>query len=494
MNLKKFLSISLALLIITSALASCKKDDLFEKVMQAEQSENGNIQSSEFQGDSNSVYGKYSNLVRIGSFNNGLAAFLIHKSTSTSHWGVDGAWTGDYFYGFIDIKGNVVIEPTYKCSPNEDLPFFEYDYIKISDLDNKEYIIDKSGKVKFEAGKDEVSALGKISEGYFWVETFKEDISGNTYTVTYYSAKDLSVVATFDNIRAIPDVRTIGNSNSTLSPEGNATLAYTLDEYSYSEDELLKFNISDYDSGYTPKTNNWTVNLDEVDNFSSSAKYEYCISKGDNAKGQLATVALMNSNRVWFYAIVDSTGNVLMQPQKNIMFPILDKGQSIDDYGFCKDLCPAKDLESGFWGYIDPQGNWKIQPGYSKATAFTSDGYAIVNDKIVIDTSGNTVLAPVGWKNESVTSLSGKYRSSVDNGYSTWYLEFSENGEVKVTQSMGIAGSSWRTAKYQIKGAMIVISDMGMNIGCPISNDGEYSFRKEGNKLIINDSEWKLVE
>ena len=499
--MKKILCIILALVMLTFAMTSCDNDDVptfgGENNTNTNNGDNGSNngndnQSSEGTENGARVYRQYSNLVRIDQFKNGLATFLIYDSNSSYHWGSSGAWNGDYYYGFINEKGNVVIEPKYECSPHIELPSFEYNYIKVGDLDDHEYIIDKKGNVQFEVGKNNITAIGKVSEGYFWVETVEEDISGNMYTVRYYSADDLSIVATFNNIRAIPDNQTIGGTNSTLTDTGEGKLAYKLNQYSYYDDDLVIFNISEYDSSYAPKQDSWNIDLDQVENFSSASYYYYHVSSKNNNKGQLATVALKNSNGTWFYSIVDSNGNVLMQPQKNITFPLVDKTTEIDNYDFCKDLCPAKDADSGYWGYIDPNGNWKIQPQYSTATSFSADGYATVNDKIVINTEGKVILSPAGWANEVVTSLSGTYKYT-GSSYNDWYLTFSEDGTLRITEHMGMAGSSWSTGKYQIKGSILVVSDTGYNIGCPtITKDGEYTFRKEGDTIIIGESEWKV--
>ena len=475
---------------------SGESDELTESTAQTTYESESTVESdSEEQSTEKNVaqvYSQYSNLARISKFENGLAAFLIHDANSHYHWSSSGAWNGDYYYGFIDVKGNVVIEAKFECNPHAPLPSFEYNYTKLEDADEYECIIDKNGNVKFETGKNNISAIGKVSEGYFWVETLEsEDLSGKKYSVRYYSAEDLSVVATFDNIRAIPDNRTIGGTNSTLTPTGEGKLAYNLNQSSYSGDELLIFNISEYDRSYKPESETeegWNVDLDKVGNFSDASVYYHHVSGNDNSKGQLATVALKNVDGTWFYSIVDSEGNVLMQPQKNITFPIANK-KEMSRYNFCKDLCPAKDAESGCWGYVDVYGNWKIQPQYSSVVAFSTDGYATVNDKIVIDTEGRIVLSPDGWVNETVTSLSGTYKLKADTGMGEWYLEFTEDGELTLTNETSYS-SSWKTGSYQLKGSVIVISKIGYNIGCPIYTSGEYAFKKEGDTLIIGESEW----
>ena len=435
------------------------------------------------------VYKEYGGLKRIDSYHNGRATFMIYESSSTIHWGSSGSWNGTYLYGFIDTEGNVIVEPIYECSPHVALPDFKYNYTKVGDLDDHEYIIDKNGNVIFEVGKGGVSGIGNISEGYFWVETYTEEFEGNVYVVNYYSADDLSVAATFENIRAIPNQRTIGGKNSNLSSTGEGLLAYNLNQSSYYDDDLFFFNIADYDTNYAPEVDNWSVDISNMEEFASITNKYYNISGTDNTDGQFATVALKNKSNVWFYSIVDSNGNIVLQPQRDIAFPYGSGGNSMDLYEFCKDLCPAQDANSGYWGYVNTKGEWAIKPQFYSAGIFSSDGYAVINEKIVIDTEGNIVVAPAGWVNSIVVSLSGTYSTSINSYY--YYLTFTEDGIVTIEERTS-GFSRKREGNYQLLGSTLTVTDMGAFYGSPFSGDGVYSFRKEGNTIYIDDTSWSL--
>ncbi|MBO5203828.1 MAG: WG repeat-containing protein [Clostridia bacterium] len=372
---------------------------------------------------------------------------------------------------------------------------FEYNYVKVRSYQypNPYYIIDRQGNIIFETEKNNVSAIGEVSNGYFWVETVEELITGNVYTVKYYSVKDLSVVATFHNHKAFDGA----SRSSSINNIGEASLYdYTrYDEIHYAEDKAI--NIADYDSSFVPTPDNWNVDISKLDAFSSVSDFglTYKISGTDNDLGQLATIAAKNRNGVAFYAVLDSTGNFVCQPQQSISFLTHD-GKFYDQYisnaEFRKNLCPAKDVKSELWGYIDPYGNWKIQPQYSSATPFSPDGYATVNKTTVIDTQGNTILSPYAGSTEFTY---GTYTRS-DNSAS-WSLTFDENGILTVKQT-NFGSTISDTSKYEIKGNILVIYS-GISIyvpSCPgIGTEaGEFIFKMEGNILTINGTEWTLSE
>ncbi len=490
MTVKRIISFILSLALLSCALVSCAgggdgSDSPFGFNFGNKKEENDTASSGE-------IYEKYPNLCDIGAFVNGLAAFRISDGGGSYHWSVDGAWNGNYYYGYTDIKGNIVIEPTYECSPHKTLPAFGEKYVKTSDLDHSETIIDRDGKIIYQTGKDGVTAIGNVSEGYFWVETVKEQLSGNVYTVTYYSAKDLSKVVSYEDARAITDYMnsSIGY-NSTLNEYGTGAVIKGDDAYSFQYSDVIYVNISEYDRAYKSSAVAWGEEIPSISEFKDASACYYHVSSTDNKGGSIASVVLISSSRVRFFATVNSSGKVLMQPQQNVTFPISDEDE-ISKFEFRKDLCPALDAESGLWGYIDPNGNWKIRPEYTSATSFSADGYATVNSKIVINTEGKIRLAPEGWANEVVTSLSGKYKYAGES-YTSYYIEFTEDGKVTISD-VSSAGTISRSGTYILKGANIEFIDLGTMVLFPaISGSGTYAFSKEGNTITLNGTDWTLV-
>ena len=105
--------------------------------------------------------------------------------------------------GYIDKSGNYVIEPKY------DYVSDSFDKISQVQIDGVDQYINRNGDVLYtKTGKE--SGMGAISNGYFWVETKEETLSGTVYTMTYYrydgktfvieDAKHLNYKYTYGNI------------------------------------------------------------------------------------------------------------------------------------------------------------------------------------------------------------------------------------------------------------------------------------------------------
>ena len=419
------------------------------------------------------VYSKYSNLLSIGQFHNGLASFSIRGEN----------WSK---YGYIDIHGNVVIEPIYyvkqSASTAAYIPTFEMPYVLLyssGGLSTKAVLLNRNGEELFAVGKNNVTGIGDPMNGYFWVESYEEDLSGKTYTVRYYRTTDMEVVATFEKMKAVQ--YSIVNPFSTVDSTGKFELYVE-------KGGSKKYNIADYDASFRPAVDTWNVQVESLNSYKAAQGCWYHASDKNNDLGQLATVVLQNKEGTYYYSIVDSKGNVLMEPQQKVTFPVwaYREGDDIQEYDFYRNLCPAQDASSGLWGYVDPYGQWKIQPQYLSATSFTDDGYAIVNDIVVINTDGETVLTPGG---ETVTELKGYYRLNETINVWSHYITFDGNGTIKYKLD-----SSTTTGKYTLDGNILTISGLGRDSGIRALEDGTHYVRKEGNKLVIDGYEWILVE
>jgi len=436
---------------------------------------NGNEENGSEIVDLAEVYSLYPGLERIGTFNNGLAPFVVRDDEGQK-------------YGYIDINGEVIVEPNYitnyyvyNQSNIYDIPTFEeYNYVSVSlsSTNTISKILDKSGNVVFEVEKDGVSELSKISNGYFAVETKKEEFTGYVYTVTYYSAKDGKKIAEFPNASIFYDRWSYDSTD--IKEDGSASVL--------SDGKAIWFNISSYDPDFKAKVDSWSVDVNQIEAFQGVTCY-WLVSSETNTLGQIATVVLKNKDDIYYYATVDQNGNVLMAPQKNISFRHSNSDYSVSaNCVFYNDLCPAKDEATGLWGYINPQGEWMIQPQYTDALPFGTDGYTTVDYTTVIDTKGNNVLEPL---TINATDLIGTYAKGTGDE-----VAFFEDGRVRYSYYGGYEPCHF-WGDYTIQSGKLVISNMksiswldGLDPNRGSDQNGEHAIQKDGDDLIINGERW----
>ena len=498
----------LVIILLSCALISCASENDEDKPTENptqgstptsnEQQQNNQNQPESSTGnpsDQNSpqlaeVYKKYPNLVEIGKFYNNIAPFVISK-------------TEGKFYGYMDITGKVIVEPQYNHHATmgkfvvytTSIPQFNdsnyvtvHSYTTNSNLE-KSHLIDKSGKIILSTNDSEIVSIGDVQNGYFYVETRIEAFPENLNTITYYSATDMRVVATFENKYPYvlgPDYDR--NDRSNISKDGTAQLLSRPPQYNGG---IVDFNIADYDSSFTVKQDVWNVDLYNIDELGNVTKY-YHVSEQKNSVGYIASVILQKEDDDYYFATVDDKGNVLMKPQNTISFgldankyyhPITLNNLMKESFDYCKDLCPAMDVESGLWGYIDPYGNWKIQPQFSSAESFSKDGYATVESKIIIDTNGRIILSAP--------------RLSIDDVYGTYIsgdytLTLTKDGNITVEEHPYSC-----KGKYKLTGNL-VLYDMATSSVKPFNpssfiQNGTYLIKKEGDNLIINSRTWTKV-
>ena len=209
--------------------------------------------------------------------------------------------------------------------------------------------------------------------------------------------------------------------------------------------------------------------------YSNSYNKDYDVGATKNKLGQIATL-YMKSTSEWC-ATMDINGNILMAPTKDIMLKD-NSGSAARLYTFSNDLCCAYQPSSELWGYVDPYGNWIIAPKYNSVTTFSYSGYAVVDDLVVINTTGKIVL-DISDKGD-IHPLEGKYKSS--GAYFATYLTFSKDGTIATS---GITGT------YEVHGNSLVVDGLGYNSAL---NDGTHTFEQSGDTLIINGDRWVLQE
>ena len=104
-------------------------------------------------------------------------------SISPIHNGLARFKTSENKYGYMDINGNVVIEPIYTSAQE----VFDENAARVC-KDDMYLLIDRKGNTLCELGSD-VKGIGSFKNGYIWVSTIKETLSKNISVLTYYNEK-----------------------------------------------------------------------------------------------------------------------------------------------------------------------------------------------------------------------------------------------------------------------------------------------------------------
>lgn len=462
----------------------------------------------------------------------------------------------DTGYGYMDKTGKIVIEAIY----DDAQMYFDDALAKVS-KNGVDMFIDKTGKVLFEVDFEHI-AIGDCSSNAFWVETMEETLSGQVHTMTYYKYDGNEVTKAFsiDNAQnegedsnfytpdpSIPDEKYAlidgyfidfnGNranfsglsgtvmewhENWVIFSHGSqglnyggyidfATKSFTNHRFGYNDDDYRgygKYLASGYYWGAAYSSigiltdvkieNNQIIgtylDVSALPDFANASVKQIGCGYGD-----YFTVYLMSPSGVYFSAVIDSNGNIVIQPTKDITLAEkytntnagLMVGEQFRCYTFSENgLCKAKDNETGLFGFIDINGNWVIEPSFLSVTDFT-DGenpVAVVDGKAIINDKGEIVRVFGGWTNEILTSLSGTYRYDLGYGYS-YTLFFYADGTLKVKEY--IAGSTTYTGQYVLKGSEIILS--GFGIGSPLKN-GTYPLIMDESSITFNSFKYTLVQ
>ncbi|MBQ9079673.1 MAG: WG repeat-containing protein [Clostridia bacterium] len=404
----------------------------------------------------------------------------------------------DGTYGLLSTDGNIIYEGFNLYQPfSEFSNYLACQYDKSAMKMGVSSIIDKKGNTVLAVGENNVEFISDITQGRILVYKMTDERpSGKTYDLICYSAKDMSKIFTLsdqDEINYYIDFDETGYSGSDdvcFDIHGNI---YEYKYYSYYDSNGKEY-AKQYTGSFSPTTSEryglpkvtgiepfvdtygaWGDLVRSYSEYSNSYNKDYDVGATKNKLGQIATL-YMKSTSEWC-ATMDINGNILMAPTKDIMLKD-NSGSAARLYTFSNDLCCAYQPSSDLWGYVDPYGNWIIAPKYNSVTTFSYSGYAVVDDLVVINTTGKIVL-DISDKGD-IHPLEGKYKSS--GAYFATYLTFSKDGTIATS---GITGT------YEVHGNSLVVDGLGYNSAL---NDGTHTFEQSGDTLIINGDRWVLQE
>lgn len=260
--------------------------------------------------------------------------------------------------------------------------FNEYGYALVS-INGIGRMIDKEGNIvelKHENGGKITIDSGNATINDIDIKSIKEgDIvyADLTYTYEYYGKQQQS--------------------------KNDYWLKIDYSEHTYKElvcDFTINYISKNYIYNTSEKTSYFTDTFSKICEFTSISEFEG-VSRYNQSKvsEDFICFILTNKDNVKFAAVAELSGKITMQPTTDISFGAIGAYDDVPSY-FYDGLCPAKDPESGLWGYIDSIGYWKIIPQFKSVSNF-SDGRAFVNTfyenyseyhGAVIDTNGDIVF------------------------------------------------------------------------------------------------------
>ena len=305
---------------------------------------------------------------------------------------------GTLKYGFVDVKGNWLIQPMF-----DSVGYFDEQGLCRATINSKEGCIDKKGNWKIQPIYDDL--LQFDDNGYSEAKVNDKvgfiDRSGNWL-----------IQPLFDSVSRFNDqgdcVVQLNGKYGLINNQGAWVIQPFLDGISsYGFDELGYCEASiNNKSGFIDRKGNWVIQpiYDSVIDFDENGygqaflgeKWGFIDRKGnwviqpffEDASGfdSMGYCKVTLNEKVGF---IDRKGNWLIQP----MFESCGfYSGGFDDYGYCNAVLNENT------GVIDRKGNWVIQPKFDGLSDFDEEGFcrAVINEKEgFIDRQGNWLIQPV---------------------------------------------------------------------------------------------------
>ncbi|MBQ8288127.1 MAG: WG repeat-containing protein [Clostridia bacterium] len=402
-------------------------------------------------------------------------------------------------YGLLSTDGDIIYEGFYlnQCF-NEFSNYLSCRNKNAYAWEGSSEILDKNGNSVLAVGENNIEFISDITQGrIFAYQMTDEKPSGKTYDLICYSAKDMSEVfrvSDIDEISGYIDFDETGYCDYGYSHQNVVDIhgnIYRYENWKYYDSNGNEYTER-YNVGYDPLISEryglpvvsgiepcidrdiWYDLVDSYEEYENASDRTFEVGITQNTLGQIATL-YMNTTSTW-YATMDANGNILMEPTKDIWLG----ASEFDLCVFSNDLCCAYQPSSGLWGYVDPYGNWKIAPQYESVTAFSYAGLAVVNDLVVIDTTGKIVM-DISDQGD-VHTLEGTYQLSGTSGYSSCCLTFSKDGT--------IVESGWHdtTGTYEVRGDSLIVDAWDSVI--PTLYEGVHTLEQNDDALIIDGELW----
>lgn len=406
--MKRFFTVIIVCVMVMSCLCSCSDKPVSLEKENAHNKHTSQVfeEKSEEKSEENtltdSADSQNYNIVHIEPFSDGLA--LIHTDVGSGYMAVNGhvkiapSYVDEGYpipvyeeassfsnglarvkidgkYGYINTEGELVIDAVYQSADEkfDILAFVKKDGIS-------QYINAKGEAVYISTGKE--VKIGEFCNGFFWVETVEELISGNVNTITYYNEKG----ETAFSIKA----ENAGDFSS-FTDQGYAIVKIMPPDGQYNTDkdykmidrngEIAEWVFDGVESDYTtlrPYSQNYYFYTSYYDGSYGA----YCYIDFENKKVYKApTIYNKHLGKDYYYnstgfeydeSLFQTAGNIILRDEKIIL-----RLYNIPEFG------GANILEVDYCSYNDKDYFW-VYLNNSSGVEFVS----------LIDIKGNVIIAP----------------------------------------------------------------------------------------------------
>ncbi len=312
----------------------------------------------------------------------------------------------DGLYGYINIKGEWIIEPKYKSAT-----YFNEFGVAVVQGDEYTAFVTRDGTEKRLPGKYSLRAT-EPSCGYYRV------FNGDTHLFGFIDASsgDFAIDCVYDNAEDFVNgfaCVTLPNGKTWIDTEGKIisnTLYYSV--FPFNEHGLAVAS-SEKDSGFllvNSKGEALQIVDEDIRDLTYAGEGLYIAKKVRNyqlinASGEKIGDVVLQTKPENFQDGVSVTNTdlecIAIDTNGNVLFNIPRQESGFSAESFCNSLALAKQFtnEGYRYFYINKNGEIAIDMYFANASQITSDGYAVVskvnrNGKVIyliIDTQGNTV-------------------------------------------------------------------------------------------------------
>ena len=265
---------------------------------------------------------------------------------------------GTLKYGFVDVKGNWLIQAMF-----DSVGHFDEQGFCNATINSKEGYIDKKGNWKIQPIFDRI---------YYFDDYGFAEATLNGRVGFIDRSGNWVVQPVFDSFKRFNErgycPATVNGKEGIINKDGNWVAQPIFDHVSYADDEQGYHEVElNGKFGFIDERGHWMIHakFDMLRSFDEEGYATGCIGEK------------------WGY--IDRKGNWIIQP-------LFDDVTSFENQGY------AQASLNGKWGHIDRKGNWIFQPKFDSVWSFEDQDLAqasLGEKRGFIDKKGNWIIKPI---------------------------------------------------------------------------------------------------